>query len=322
MASPTFIDLFCGAGLFSEGMRQAGFRPVFAVEKSEDAAASYRRNVSDNVVIGSVFDPRRAPKTDVLIAGPPCQGFSNLGTRNPLDERNSLGLSILPWTRRTRPKIVVIENVPLFLRSSQWAALREGLVTLGYGVDAWVLEAHEYGSPQRRRRAFTIASRIGPVGKPEPMPERATAGDAILNPRRPIASDDTMHTWPIHTGVAAERIAMVPFKGDRRHLLAAAPELCPASWSALGNNTTDVWARIDADKPANTVRCTFQNPSKGRYIHPTDNRVLSLREGARLQGVPDSWTFSGKPYPVAKQIGNGVPVHLALAVGRTIMKSM
>ena len=76
---------------------------------------------------------------------------------------------------------------------------------------------------------------------------------------------------------------------------------------------------MDPDKPANTLRCTFQNPSKGRYLHPTEDRVLSLREGARLQGVPDDWTFVGKPYPVARQIGNGVPVPLARAVATQVM---
>src|SRR3546814_6511144 len=81
--------------------------------------------------------------------------------------------------------------------------------------------------------------------------------------------------------------------------------------SDLGCQATDVWGRIDPDQPSNTIRCTFQNPSKGRYLHPIENRTLSLREGARLQGVPDCWTFAGRPYPVARQIGNGVPVPLA-----------
>src|SRR3546814_6594774 len=79
-----------------------------------------------------------------------------------------------------------------------------------------------------------------------------------------------------------------------------APELCPPSWERVGCQATDVWGRIDPDQPSNTIRCTFQNPSKGRYLHPIENRTLSLREGARLQGVPDCWTFAGRPYPVAR----------------------
>jgi DNA (cytosine-5)-methyltransferase 1 len=127
-----------------------------------------------------------------------------------------------------------------------------------------------------------------------------------------------MHIWPKPVGIAAERIALVPPKGDKRDIVIMAPKLCPPSWFKIGCQATDAWGRIDPDEPANTIRCTFQNPSKGRYLHPTEDRVLSLREGARLQGVPDHWIFEGRPYPVARQIGNGVPVPLAAAVGRRI----
>jgi len=111
---------------------------------------------------------------------------------------------------------------------------------------------------------------------------------------------------------------LIPTGGDKRDLMRAAPDLCPPSWRQVGCQATDVWGRIDPDKPANTLRCAFQNPSKGRYIHPTANRVISLREGARLQGVPDAWHFVGRNYPVARQIGNGVPVPLARAVAGSI----
>src|SRR3546814_15981226 len=101
-----------------------------------------------------------------------------------------------------------------------------------------------------------------------------------------------------------------------------APELCPPSWERVGCQATDVWGRIDPDQPSNTIRCTFQNPSKGRYLHPIENRTLSLREGARLQGVPDCWPFAGRPYPVARQIGNGVPVTLPVRVAGAERKSV
>src|SRR5690606_16390875 len=96
----------------------------------------------------------------------------------------------------------------------------------------------------------------------------------------------------------------------------------PPSWKSIGCQATDVWGRIDPDVPANTIRCAFQNPSKGRYLHPTEDRVITLREGARLQGVPDDWTFAGRPYPIARQIGNGVPVPLAAAVARSIYDAL
>src|ERR1700689_595188 len=110
MLRPTFIDLFSGAGLFSAGMIRAGFEPVLAVELDPEAVASYRCNVSPSVVLGSVAEPKKMPRADVVIAGPPCQGFSTLGRRDPTDQRNELSLSILPWVKAAKPQIVIIEN--------------------------------------------------------------------------------------------------------------------------------------------------------------------------------------------------------------------
>lgn len=313
----TYGDLFAGAGLFSAGMMSAGFRPEFAIELDPVAAQSYARNVHGCIRVGSVRDAGNIPTVDVLIAGPPCQGFSTLGRCDPTDARNELSLAILPWAKLSEAKVVVVENVPPFLQSPQWKRLRRGFSRLRYEVCTWELEAVEFGTPQRRRRSFTIASRIGLPERPvASVSEPATVKEAILHRR--IKPSDAMHTWPTATGIAARRIALVPPNGDKRDLSRLAPDLCPPSWSRVGCQATDVWGRVDPDRPANTIRCTFQNPSKGRYLHPSENRVLSLREGARLQGVPDSWIFEGRPYPVASQIGNGVPLPLASAVAQCI----
>lgn len=315
---PTLIDLFAGAGLFSAGMMRAGFRPILAVELSAEAVASYNRNVVSCAVKGSVADFRGAPSADVLIAGPPCQGFSTLGRRDPSDVRNDLSLTILPWVAEASPRIVVVENVPPFLRSAQWRRLCAELAQMGYAdVAAWELDAVDYGTPQKRRRAFTVASRCGPIAPPAPSGRHVPAGAALAAPG--LSAADPMHVWPIKRGAAGARIALVPPLGAKRDLLRLCPELCPPSWSKLGSNATDVYGRIDPDQPSNTLRCEFQNPSKGRYLHPTEDRVLSLREGARLQGIPDDWTFAGRPWTVARQIGNGVPILLGQAVGGALM---
>jgi Site-specific DNA methylase len=312
---PTFIDMFSGAGLFSAGMVAAGFEPALAIDLAPDAVESYRRNVAGTGIVGSVTDDRHIPQAMALIAGPPCQGFSTLGRRDPADARNSLSLSILPWVDRSGASIVVVENVPPFLKSTHWAALRDGFVARGFSVDTWELDAYDYGAPQRRVRAFTIASRIGPVERPAPTQASEPAAIVIS---RPIADGDAMHFWPKPSKLAFERISRIPAGGDKRDLMRSNPELCPESWFEIGCHATDVWGRMRLDGPSNTLRCTFQNPSKGRYVHPVENRVLSLREGARLQGIPDEWTFAGKPASIMRQIGNGVPVHLAAAVGRAV----
>ena len=319
MRQPTLIDMFSGAGLFSAGFVQRGFRPVKAVDLSREAVASYNRNLPPVAIAASVTEIDDVPAADVLIAGPPCQGFSTLGRQDPLDVRNALALQVPRWADASGADVVVVENVPPFLASPQWRQLAGELEALGYAIDTWILDAVDFGAPQLRRRAFTVASRIGAIDPPAPTGARSAAGPAIA---RPIAAGDPLHVWPTPTGVAARRIPLVPPRGDKRDVLRLAPELCPPSWERVGCQATDVWGRIDPDLPANTIRCTFQNPSKGRYLHPTEHRTLSLREGARLQGVPDDWTFVGRPYPVARQIGNGVPVPLASAVAGAVRAAL
>jgi DNA (cytosine-5)-methyltransferase 1 len=312
---PTYIDMFSGAGLFSAGMSAAGFTQALAVEVDRSAARSYARNVSSNVLCRSVLDAPEDMKADILLAGPPCQGFSTLGRRDPLDARNALSLAILPWVDRAQPSVVVIENVPPFLKSMQWQMLRDALSYRGFDVTAWELDAADFGVAQFRRRAFTIASRIGQPAPPAPCVLRKTVREVF---DKPISHADPLHVWPKPSALALQRIMLVPPGGDKRDVLRAQPDLCPPSWAEVGCQATDVWGRIKLDQPANTLRCSFLNPSKGRYIHPTENRVLSLREGARLQGIPDHWSFQGELYPIARQIGNGVPVPLAQAVGLAV----
>lgn len=313
------IDMFSGAGLFSAGFVAEGFAPRLAMDLSKHAVASYNRNLAPVAIAGSVAALKTIPVADVLIAGPPCQGFSTLGRQDPLDVRNSLALEVPRWASGSGAKVVVVENVPPFIGSAQWRRLASDLEDLGYSIDTWILDAHDHGAPQLRRRAFTIASMAGPVGRPEPVRERRTAQWAL---DAPIAADDPLHTWPTPVGIAAQRIPLIPPGGDKRDVMRRAPELCPPSWAKVGCQATDVWGRVHPDQPANTIRCTFQNPSKGRYLHPTENRTLSLREGARLQGVPDGWTFAGRPYAVARQIGNGVPVQLGRAVAREVRRAL
>lgn len=319
MQKPTFTDMFSGAGLFSAAAVNAGLRPALAVDVSPEAIATYNLNVAPVGVVGSVLDDIPLPSVDVLIAGPPCQGFSTLGRQDPLDARNRLALAVPEWALKSGALVVVIENVPPFLRSKHWQELIARLKDLGYWVDAWELEAADFGTPQFRRRSFTVASMIGDIARPVPFGETISAGKALAFS---IADDDPMHCWPIPTGIAASRIKFVPVRGDKRDIMKAAPDLCPPSWARVGCQATDVWGRIDPDRPANTIRCTFQNPSKGRYLHPIEDRTLSLREGARLQGVPDHWQFVGKPYPVARQIGNGVPIPLGTAVMASVAEAL
>lgn len=115
---------------------------------------------------------------------------------------------------------------------------------------------------------------------------------------------------------------LIPAGGDKRDILRRAPHLAPPSWHRTTCEVTDVWGRLDWDAPANTLRTCLLNPSKGRYIHPEQHRVISLREAARLHSIPDSWSFAGTPYQVARQIGNSVPPKLGAVVARACRRRL
>ena len=318
----SFVDLFSGAGLLSYGLKAGGLQPVMSVERCALASRSYRSNVADVVRttdVGSTEALADHPRARIVVAGPPCQGFSTLGRRDPADVRNAAGMALLPHVDAADPDVVLVENVPPFLASVHWKRIANALRRRGYVIKTWTLDAADHGTAQHRLRSFTIATRNG-IEIQRPTTSRLQscrwAFEKPTDPHDPLAKE----TRP--EGLAADRIATVPPCGDKRDIMRLRPDLCPPSWFAVGCQATDVWGRVNPDKPANTVRCSFQNPSKGRYLHPVLNRVLTLREGARLQGIPDELTFDGRRYPVARQIGNGVPVPLARAIGVSIAAAL
>ena len=167
---PMVIDLFAGAGLLSYAFVREGFKVTSAIEQDRCAAKTYARNLDAHVVLGDIERVRPTGKCDLIVAGPPCQGFSTLGKRNRNDPRNSLSMQVAEWTSALRPRVVVLENVVAFLQSPTWDRLARRLEDLGYSLRAHILDTVNYGSPQRRRRSFTIASLIGqPTSIPRVM---------------------------------------------------------------------------------------------------------------------------------------------------------
>jgi DNA (cytosine-5)-methyltransferase 1 len=221
-----------------------------------------------------------------------------------------------------RPAIVVIENVAAFLHSPVWKLVKRRFERSGYEVWAGTFNAVDYGTPQLRMRSFTFASRVGmPVVRPPTRPLAATVREAWDGlSRKPDGRNQ--HYAPRPSPLALSRMRVIPPGGDKRDVMRRAPRLAPRSWWSLDCQVTDVWGRMEWDKPSNTLRTALQNPSKGRYIHPEQHRVISLREAARLQAIPDSWHFDGLPYPIASQIGNSVPPTLGRAVARAVRAAL
>jgi len=309
------IDLFCGAGLLSAGFRKKGFEPILALDLDPASVRSYNANVANVAEVGSAakIQPHRSW---LLLAGPPCQGFSTLGRRDPKDQRNALCLHVPAWAEASRASVVVIENVPPFLESRHWKRMVGKLEDLGYECLTWVLDAADFGTPQHRERAFTIASKIGLPRKP-----RSRSPKVVDDVFRGIRRGDPMHVWPEPSELALRRFKRIPVGGDWRDVYRKIPRECPPSWSSLGVHATDIWGRVKLGKPSNTLKSRFQNPSLGRYIHPEMDRVISLREGARIQGIPDEWELFGRRETMVRQIGNGVPIPLGTAIA-TVVKEL
>jgi len=334
---PGFIDLFAGCGGLALGFVQEGFRPVAAVEWDADAAETYRTNVDRHIETLDIADVRGLPKATILAGGPPCQGFSLLGGRDAHDPRNRLWREYVRVLDETNADVFVMENVPQLLNSAQFRLLRAEVIRSGFRVVAEVLNAADYGVPQMRRRAIVLGSRLGEPFFPErthgplsatPQPYR-TVRQAWTEPPA-LPEDPTGENWHVRRpSVRAEsimRYRSVPKDGGNRFQMQANLEaagygdLVPPCWRNKPTGTTDVFGRLWWDRPALTIRTEFFKPEKGRYLHPSADRAITVREAARLQSFPDSFAFppGQSMVSVARQIGNAVPPLLARALARAI----
>jgi DNA (cytosine-5)-methyltransferase 1 len=330
----TLVDLFAGAGGMTLGFEREGFSPQLAVELDAAAGRTYAENFGSHVLAVPIQEVERFPKADVVIGGPPCQGFSPLGRdRDPKSREllNRLWREYARALRQTRPLAFVIENVPEFVRSEQFEAFmrtaRRDRVLSHYKIEYRVLNAAEYGVPQRRRRGIVIASRLGTPTWPEPT----HGAEATLLGLRPFVTvRDAIGDLPLepdginwHIGrnprpTSVERYRAVPEGGNRFDLAKNRPDLLPECWRRKKTGTTDVFGRLWWDRPAFTIRTEFFKPEKGRYLHPKADRPLTHREAARLQSFPDDFVFGGSKIEVARQIGNAVPPLLAQAIARAV----
>jgi DNA (cytosine-5)-methyltransferase 1 len=347
------IDLFAGCGGMTAGFVDAGFRPVLGVEHNLHAAATYAANFGeDHTRWADVATVTDIPAADVIIGGPPCQGFSNLGTRDVNDPRNQLWKEYLRVVRAARPSVFVIENVDRFLHSAEFALLsaeaEPGGLIEDYTLTPGLLLAADFGVPQRRKRAFVIGSRVGPIpvpsathprerwngvrtvlaGLPE-IPARTSLPSSTVSvfgqvvPGRFKSPD--LHLGRNPTDLSLRRYREIPPGGGRFDL---PDELLPRCWREKKSGTTDVMGRMRWDEPSLTIRTEFYKPEKGQYLHPQwesgpaghrVDRPITHWEAARLQTFADTFEWCGSKTEIARQIGNAVPPQLAAVLGRHLL---
>jgi DNA (cytosine-5)-methyltransferase 1 len=326
------IDLFAGCGGMTRGFVDTGqYRPVFAVEWDADAAATYAANFGRHVFAGPIEEVDAFPAADVVIGGPPCQGFSPLNMRGVGLERRALWRQYLRALEESAPAAFVMENVPQLLRSAEYESFLGSAHRLGYNVEAQILNAADYGVPQTRKRAFVIGVRDGEPawprqthrepGKGDPaLPIWRTFRDAVAGLSN-VPDELNWHRSRNPRPVSMERYRTIPNEGEGRFDLAARrPDITPACWLRKPTGSTDVFGRLWWARPAFTIRTEFYKPEKGRYLHPAEHRPITVREAARCMSFPDDFILpEDQPMTsIAQQIGNAVPPLLARQVGSAL----
>lgn len=354
------IDLFAGAGGMTLGFSASfgnQFVPVWANDFNTAAVATYNLNFGEHCtggdIVGILDDPStEIPKADVVIGGPPCQGFSLLNKNRDGDSRKQLWWPFLDVVDICEADIFVMENVPQLLGSLEYKSIINVAEGMGFKVVGTKLCAADYGVPQTRWRAFIIGSRLG--NPADVFPPRKTHYDPKNGQRSFINLDrgeiahserwrtvrDAIEDLPLPTGteirdvdppfnlhfgrnptaLSKKRYQAIPEEGmNRFDLQRVAPDLTPGCWIRKKTGGTDLFGRLWWNKPAFTIRTEFFKPEKGRYLHPVQHRPITHREAARLQSFPDSFRFVGSKTEIAKQIGNAVPPLLASRIADTVV---
>jgi DNA (cytosine-5)-methyltransferase 1 len=315
------IDLFGGAGGLTAGLRAADFEVVGAVDSLPLAIAAYRAN-HPGVRVWQKDIRRLDPEAvrrelglkrgdlDLLAGCPPCQGFSSIRTMRKStaveDPRNTLVAQFARWAEALRPRALMMENVPGLAEDIRLSRAIGRLERAGYSIVSNVLDAADYGVPQRRRRLVMLGILDGEVSQAAPAARRSTVREAISHLPRPHRSDDALHSHgEQRSDRIRRRIASIPPEGSLTQLGQAEQLACHRRSSGF----YDVYGRMRWDQPAPTITGGCINPSKGRFLHPQQNRAITLREAALLQSFPADYLFPldrGK-YHAATLIGNALP---------------
>lgn len=306
------LSLFSGGGGLDLGLEMAGFETVLCVDHDSESCKTLRHNRPEwEVFEGDIrnFDPQGA--FDLVVGGPPCQGFSTAGKGNPDDPRNFLWREYFRIVEKVRPKAILLENVAGMLNRKNSHHIEEFLAKLkelGYSPTYKVLDAADFGVPQHRRRVIVVAG----LGWTPSLPD-----DCLRQPK--VSAQQAIGDLLNSTDA--------PNHEPNNH----APHVV-ARWRVLEEGEVDPnyrRGRIYSDRPSPTIRAGGGLGPRGDHlagfhppIHYSEPRQLTVRESARIQSFPDTWVFCGSKTAQGRQVGNAVPPLLAKAIGHSLMQSL
>lgn len=323
---PTAVDLFCGCGAVSAGLRKRHFKVLAAVDNDPVACETYRLNhprvklYEDDI---TQLDPLKIKNEVVgrrdlalMVVCAPCQPFSSQNRSTGFDERVFLIFQAIRYASILKPKVIFFENVPGLTKpkyAKMVKSLQRGLKVIGYDMgEPEKIDVADYGVPQRRVRCIMVAKRgqlpalqsvLAPVGN------KQTVRDAIADLPQLEAGEafdgDRLHYARAHQPIALERLRHIPKDGGSRFSL---PEHLVLECHRGKTGYPDVYGRMKWEDVAPTLTTGCTDVTRGRFAHPEDNRAITLREAARLQTFDDDYVFHGNSGKIARQIGNAVPV--------------
>ena len=334
---PTAVDLFCGCGGLTVGLNRAGFRVLGAVDVDSLSVETYKANHHD-VKVWEADIRRLEPaelleklglqkgELDLLAGCPPCQGFSTMRTLNGAffidDPRNDLLIEFQRFVDALRPHAIMLENVPGLAEDERFTDFCGRMKKIGYLGDHRVLNAAEYGVPQRRRRLIYLAGFGMKIPFAIPVRRKKTVKDVIAGLPKAGESGDPVHDMPEkRTLRIMELIRRIPKDGGSRTDL---PEEDQLDCHKRCNGFKDVYGRMAWGDVAPTITSGCFNPSKGRFLHPVEDRAITMREAALLQGFPRHYKFptTDNKSAVALMIGNALPPPFITAHAQCIVATL
>lgn len=336
------LDLFCGCGGLSHGLEQAGFNILLGIDNCKHALSSFKANHQKsktyNADLSLVnFNDLNIDKVDVIVGGPPCQGFSISGKRNPDDPRNKLYISFVNAVAHFRPKAFIMENVPN-IASMNTGKIKDTIISefseLGYTTNYMIMLASDYGVPQNRRR-FILVGLLNDEQFEFPTithkgTNKITTYQAISD--LPEQELDNGSNYPIHTESEYQKLMRNNSLGVYNHQITQHTEQTKAIINLVpdGGNYKDLppelkqtrkvniaWTRFASNKPSLTIDTGHRH-----HFHYKFNRVPTVRESARLQSFPDTFIFKGSKTSQYRQVGNAVPPLLGKILGEALLKQI